>query len=199
MDLTTIEMPKDEALQAFREYRDAVRERHDQELEQIMRGYRELARGRQLVNIVDVMRRGGQQENGMPNLAICLADERWCMVDASSHGRSITFIGFRDEARGWPGPHRSVKRRVRVAGFDKVPDWAVTRELAAMVPIVPPALRPAHHLRNFHVLWEAQWERRPRPPGDPALLKRIGGDLFAVVAVWELTELERAVLSARSE
>jgi hypothetical protein len=35
------------------------------------------------------------------------------------------------------------------------------------------------------------------PPEDPALLKHIGGDLYAVLAVWNLTELERAVLSGR--
>lgn len=31
-------------------------------------------------------------------------------------------------------------------------------------------------------------------PVDPALLKHIGGDLYAVVATWDLTDLERAVL-----
>lgn len=30
---------------------------------------------------------------------------------------------------------------------------------------------------------------------DPALLKHIGGDLWAVVAVWNLTDLEMAVLA----
>ncbi|MGH3300400.1 MAG: hypothetical protein ACRDOK_01755 [Streptosporangiaceae bacterium] len=35
------------------------------------------------------------------------------------------------------------------------------------------------------------------PPRDPALLRWIRGDLWAVVAQWDLTELERAVLSSR--
>ena len=38
----------------------------------------------------------------------------------------------------------------------------------------------------------------PRPPGDPALLRHVGGDVYAVEAVWELTELEKLVLSGRS-
>jgi hypothetical protein len=68
-----------------------------------------------------------------------------------------------------------------------------------MVPHIPPGLRPAHHLRNYHILWEAEWHPvAPPAPRDPALLRRIAGDVFAVVAVWELTELERAVLGARS-
>lgn len=32
---------------------------------------------------------------------------------------------------------------------------------------------------------------------DPALLKHIGGDLYAVLATWDLTELERSVLGGR--
>jgi hypothetical protein len=49
------------------------------------------------------------------------------------------------------------------------------------------------------VLWEADWKVHPVPPGDPALLKHIGGDLYAVVAVWDLTPLEQAVLAARAD
>jgi len=64
-----------------------------------------------------------------------------------------------------------------------------------MVPPVPPGLRPASAIGNYHVLWEAEWERVA--PADPALLKHIGGDLYAVLAVWDLTELERAVLAGR--
>jgi hypothetical protein len=36
------------------------------------------------------------------------------------------------------------------------------------------------------------------PARDPALLRHIRGDLWAVLAVWDLTELERAVLGQRS-
>ncbi len=61
-----------------------------------------------------------------------------------------------------------------------------------MVPLIPPALRPSTDFRNFHILWEAEWQRVA--PKDPALLKHVGGHLYAVLATWDLTELERAVL-----
>lgn len=35
------------------------------------------------------------------------------------------------------------------------------------------------------------------PPGDPLLLKHLAGTLYAVLAVWDLTELERAVFGGR--
>jgi hypothetical protein len=40
-----------------------------------------------------------------------------------------------------------------------------------------------------------EWTRVP--PRDPALLRHIRGDLWVVLAVWDLTDLERLVLSQR--
>jgi hypothetical protein len=65
----------------------------------------------------------------------------------------------------------------------------------AIVPIVPVYLRPKRGLANYHVLWEAEWRRIP--PHDPMLLRRIGGDMWLVVAQWDLTEVERAALATR--
>jgi hypothetical protein len=66
----------------------------------------------------------------------------------------------------------------------------------AMVPMVPPDVikdgRGCDLAKHF-VLWEVEsWAAAP--PVDPMLLKPIGGDLYAVVAQWDLTELERAIL-----
>ena len=76
--------------------------------------------------------------------------------------------------------------------------WPWWGDMRAMVPPIPPALRPPYKLGNYAILWEATWEKVPRPPGDPALLRHIGGDLYAVLAIWDLTDLERAVLAGRS-
>jgi hypothetical protein len=73
---------------------------------------------------------------------------------------------------------------------DERPRWTAT--FRAIVPTVPPLLRPRHKLSGYTILWEADWTNEA--PVDPALLKHLGGDLYAVVAVWDLTELERAVL-----
>jgi len=54
------------------------------------------------------------------------------------------------------------------------------------------------NLSHYHILWEATWEQtNPPPPRDPALLRHIAGDLWVVMRTWDLTDLERAVLSAR--
>jgi len=72
---------------------------------------------------------------------------------------------------------------------------AAHRRYKAMVPPVPPKFRPSTSLTNFHILWEAEWQQHA--PVDPALLRHIGGDLYAVLAIWDLTELERTVLMRR--
>jgi hypothetical protein len=65
----------------------------------------------------------------------------------------------------------------------------------AQVPMIPPRHKPAGHLRAYRVLFEAVWERRP--PVDPMLLRHVGGPFYVVVAQWDLSPLEQAVLRAR--
>lgn len=63
------------------------------------------------------------------------------------------------------------------------------------MPTIPPKLRPKRgQLGLYHLLFEAEWGLDPDPPVDPALVRHLGGDLYAVLAVWDLTDVERAVL-----
>jgi hypothetical protein len=195
MDLATIEIPKEEAQRAFEQYRAAVKERHSNEDEQIMRGYKALAKGQQIISLRQAMERGGLDHRGLPRLAICRADAEWCWVRMPVGQGAVTFC--MDE---WLY-ERATRRYVRLPS-GVFPDFE--REFnnrqrptraTAMVPTVPPGLRPRGKLTNYHILWEAEW--KVSVPRDPALLRRIGGDLYAVLAVWNLTELERAVLAGR--
>lgn len=203
MDLQAVTMDRQKAREAFLEYRDAVRIRHDEEDAQIMRGYRALAQGKQVINLRETIAAGGVDERGLPRLAIMQADQRWCYVERTNDG-DVTFASVQRWERA-PNRRRGIYR-LPVATLPTRDELGLTGHpwqwwsgsLRAMVPIVPPALRPAHHLRNYEILWEVErWEKAPRPPGDPALLKHIGGELYAVVAVWDLTDLERAVLAGR--
>jgi hypothetical protein len=201
MKLDTIEMSRPAAREAFLAYRRAVRERHDAEDEQIMRGYRELARGRMLISLSEAIRTAGADDRGRPKLAIVRAHSREVHVHVRSDGSEVTFT---DDGDYWRARHRN---RVTVRDAGIMPpicsracmgvgsDHRHPLVAAAITPIVPPPLRPAAHLRNYHVLFEADWKA---PPVDPALLRHIGGDLYAVLAVWDLTPVERLVLAGRS-
>jgi hypothetical protein len=215
VDLSTVTMDRKEARKAFLDYRSAVRQRHSEEDAALMQGYRQLALGRQLISLSDTLSRAGTVDSEpftdtwyrtvrtgtystssgwhtgervckLPAFAVMRADQTECWVETFADGSAV--FTPRYEYRG---------RRDRVAlGRDTFDGLIHAQRFRAMVPPVPPALRPRRHLRNYHILWEADWVRAvpPRPPGDPALLKRIGGDLYAVLATWDLTELERLVL-----
>lgn len=211
MQLSTIDMPKADARRAFLDYRRAVRARHDAEDEQIMRGYRELARGRQLIRLSETIAAGGVHDDGLPRLAVMQADLDWCYLERTCAG-AVAFLPVRrqdlhhNRRRGVyrvPAGTLPAHQRMRTGCEHETLGGRAHRarhgdDLRAMVPKIPPALRPDHHLRNYCILWEVErWERAPEPPGDPALLKHIGGYLYAVLAVWDLTPLERAVLAGR--
>jgi len=207
MELATITMPKTEARKAFLEYRRAVRERHDEEDAEIMRAYREIARGAQLIRLTDALRNGGTvireftrwrdpSTLRLPRLSVARADARFVYTEGVQRdGSWQTTL----QPRWDLNPNNRRDRLGFPAGTFEATDMSSGGcEVRAMVPTVPPPLRPVHKLSGYHLLWEAEWSLAPQPPGDPALLKRISRDLFAVVAIWDLTDVERAVLAGRT-
>lgn len=210
---------------AYRESLRTERDEHRRaEDEELMRAYRAASRGARLIRLTDVLRAGGVQTTEvpetqwvaavsggrgrtertgrmlvaqLPKLAVCRADvERvFCRGVNTAGGVRFTYTP------AWDQREAHTRKRFDVAnGTFEVPALAAStwpHEMAAMAPSVPPALRPNPHLRNYHLLWEAEWKqpRRLVPPGDPALLHHVGGELYAVLACWDLTPLEQAVLA----
>jgi hypothetical protein len=195
MDLQPMTMDVNEARRAFLEYRQAFREYANEIDGELMRGYKELAAGKQLIRLAETITAGGVDELGRPRLAFARADER--------------AIAFWRDMRGAlqyePTARTRVASRRRTFPQGTLPAWPMDKTVGdswanwrADVPIIPPRFRPPYNLSNYHVLWEAVWRRQTRRAAvDPALLKHIGGDLYAVLATWDLTPLERAVLEMR--
>lgn len=197
MNLEPIAMDRDTAAAAVRAYRIAIRNKTagraalvDRD-RQLLRGYRALARGRRLIDLTQAFTAAGTFEpdertrDRLPKLAICEADAVRCVYSTRHRifcaDRAMDIRGGGVIGRGW----------VRDPLTYTASSW---RSYEAVVPSVPAALRPANGLAGYHVLWEVDSWAAIDPPRDPALLKWIGGGLWAVLAVWDLTELERAVL-----
>lgn len=209
MNLPTIEVGKDEAEAAFKEYRTAVRAQEKERYAEarrdyeaidraVMRGYREIAKGHSLIKLSEAIRAGGVEERTwtnqwnltqrtgtFPRLAVCRADARQCVCIGVR--RDGTVIYHAEDQ--WT---RAKKDTVRLEAVFDEPEAKEMSAHRAIVPTIPPPFRPQHKLSGYHILWEAEWDLTA--PADPALLKHLGGDLYAVLAVWELTELEQAVL-----
>lgn len=210
MDLQAVTVDRATARQAVADYRRALKERHDAEDEAMLRAYRASLKGLSLIRLTETVRLGGTDTieapdsswsrrivvASVPRIAVARADQPfvWTQGVSSAGGLRLEYQ-----------PRRSHNRATRTrfslptGTFDeetRAQPWSPC--IRAVVPPVPPALRPAHHLRNYHVLWEAEWAiDRTVPPVDPALLKHLGGDLYAVLAVWDLSPVEQAVLAGR--
>jgi hypothetical protein len=204
MNLATIEIDKDKAKEAFQSYREAVRERHDAEDEQMMRAYREAAKGSPLIRLSEAMAAGGattmrydRKSVRVPRLAVARAHVQFAWTNGISPEGRFRIQGKQEIAHNNTFDVLSFGQGTFPESEERLAwSWGGAA-LRAMAPNVPPPLRPKHALSNYYLLWEAEWTPAPVPPGDPALLKRLGGDLYAVLAVWDLTEIERAVLAGR--
>ena len=147
-----------------------------------------------------------REQYALPRIAVCRADSRFCFCLGVEEDGAVRFI---DQLR----PHwRYSRGRVETeAGALTLPTGFVPghqiREYdggawATLVPIVPPRHRPRRGgLAQYLVLWEVEdwrWHTETaRAPRDPALLRHVAGDIYAVLGTWDLSDLERIVLGGR--
>ena len=145
----------------------------------LMRAYKSIARGGRIIDLQKTMEAGGFDELKRPKLAI-----------ATAHSTRVT-------VRVWPGSteFRSDmgawrKKETRIIDFGHGGNNGLI-EAWAKLPYIPPYIRRAD-LGQLYVLWEATWFKTPA--GDPYLLEKIDDNLYRVIAAWDITPLEAAVL-----
>lgn len=195
MDLTTLVIDKDDATERLREYEAQVLDERTAEDDAIRAGYRAAARGLPVISLSRAFATAGWFDDGLPRLAIVRADATLCRVELEWN-RALVFDDLTDQWRRNRGALVG-EHTVRVPIVGEQPAHRRFRG-QTVVPTIPPRFRPRQRrLAHRHILWEVTaWD--PTPPTDPALLRHIRGDLWAVEAVWDLTPLERAVLSQRA-
>lgn len=225
MQLQAVEIPREGAREQAVEYMRAARSTSDPdtrgELEQIARAYRFAAQeGLQMIALTPTLVAGGTMQRThvpwrgaaprktlLPRLAVMRSDARFAYTTGIQEDGSIELT---DRLYARPnlrlGRLRLETTFTLPSGFHaggEIGTWTGAA-YATMVPLVPPKARPRRNaaLRNLLTLWEVedwQWteQARPRTPVDPALLQHVGGDIYAVLATWNLTELERLVLTDR--
>lgn len=205
MNTPTITMPKDQAREKLRLYRARIHKRADAEFEQIAKGYEALASGLPLIDMDSAIAAGGFFPTMAPKLAICRADRKVCRFFWRAREQRIDFRGG-ETSQAMKSPTLNLRANVGRLHeqVHRTPDggsWGRDLTGYTMVPMVPADKMPATgQLSEYFILWEVEaWqERHPnRPPTDPYLLKHIGGSLYAVVAEWDLTELEKSVMKGR--
>lgn len=198
MNVAMIEMPKQEAEEAYRKYQATVRDERrsmrsawKKEDAALTQAYKAMSKGQRILDLHQSMKMAGLRDDGLPRLAICRSDAPKCFLYSMSGGE-FRMGSSEGAARNW--------RRYNRLDYCRFPAGLLTMKpynlVSTLVPMIPPDLRPKHHLQNYCTLWEVEsWT--PEPPKDPILLKHLSGPLYAVLAVWDLTELERSVLRGR--
>ena len=171
----SVDLPMHEAWKSFHAYHTAVRSgRATADDVLLYLALKAMVRGKKVIDL---------------NLAIARAD--WPRVIC--HGSQSA---FRFMARTWGrGPTSKIDVPASTFAAAAVRDpWHIN--CSAQVPSIPPQFRPAGKLLRYHVIFEAEWDHRP--PVDPLLVQRLRGPFCVVLAAWDLTPLEQAVLRARS-
>lgn len=195
METQTITIAPGEARTLYREYRKHVHYSTPIDRE-VIRAYQLLAQGRLVIKALESVVSAGLDANSLPRLALAPANATSCEVRVEENG------GLRMDsrnARTWR--NLDERRMIAERAYFRWPrgTFRPTRAVyaaTAMVSGAPLHLRPRRGLANYHVLWEPEWTRVA--PYDPFLLRRIGkADMWAVLAMWQLTEVERAALATR--
>lgn len=209
MNIQTIEMDPQEARERLKAYRASLHRSADEEYQAAAAGYEALANGTPLLQYGLAIAHAPRDDEQRPMLAVARADRRQVAFDWQ-HGTLATFsttdLGRWDNRLNedsrlildvtMPEPH-GLKNGW--GGVRRVEGWA-------LVPMVPPhatqAIGGRSNLKDYLILWEVEaWADAPIravPDRDPYLLRPLHGDLCAVVAEWDLTDLERAVMAGRA-
>lgn len=186
MNVETIEVLPQVAVQKLTEYRSLTARQRTVEDDALERMYAMLRKGGKVLDAAAAIRSAGLNEQGHPKLAIVRSD--WPRVTCYSNAESMWFQGVSTD-EPW---NRSAEFRVRMGRGFHFPS-----RVFSPVPHIPADIRPKDALKNYYTLFEVEkWEQYPL---DPILLKRIPKTtLFVVVAEWDLTPLEAAILAGLS-
>ncbi len=193
MQTVKLSVNRKKALELYRAYK--THQHYQQPIDHaIQRAYQLIAQGRTIIKALESIKNAGVYLDGpmqgLPRLAICNAAAEICSLRISTGG-SAEF----SRAKVWTNPKDQTNVFRFPNGTFSPPPKEYKWRYEAMVPIVPIHLRPKRALAAYHILWEAEWTRKV--PVDPLLLRRLSGDMWLVVAAWDLTPVEQAALATR--
>ena len=200
MNLPMISEPREDATRKLAAYTRGLRRRTDAEYAAAMEGYRELAAGRKLLHLDNAIAAAGWNELGQPKLAIARADRRVVRFEVGSwqHGdhRHLVFDAASPNGNV-VAPGSTLRRSVELALMPLAQaGWPNRRRARAIVPLIPADVWPATgRPKDWFILFEAEW--RNVAPVDPYLLRHLAGSLYVVLAEWNLTPLEQAIVMGR--
>lgn len=186
------------AREKLRAYRARKHKDAEQEYRAAEKLFEAAAGGQRLIVAGDAIRHSPFDTQGRPRLAIARADRKQVALyrwrDRLTFDSRVNHSAY-DHWNHLQLTHAYQSMPDHIADPDR--PWNYKRWFAT-VPMVPADVRPeTGQLRQWHILWEVDaWHDKPiiDPPRDPYLLEHVAGDVFAVIAEWDLTPLEQAAM-----
>jgi hypothetical protein len=203
-----IVIPKKKAEEEYEAYKQELRYGKTQFNKDMLSLYAHMKHGGKVIDLWEAMKLGGLNKDGDPKLAITNADAKRVRFNKEYTWQNNVMVAdggiFYPLGDAFDSWRRRNNQKIRIPK-EFFPEWAkdakgsiIRQQIETTVPIVPAKiLNPlrSHKLENYHILWEVEdWKLIPK---DPMLLKRITPNMFCVLATWDLTELERAVIRGR--
>lgn len=174
----------------------------------LKRVYGHMTHGGKVIDIFKAFKDTGLNHKGNPQIAICRADAKKCYLQKLHDGAAVfSHIPLKRWDTRWSA--RKTQKEIEVPNETFIWKNSLGKkatyqsqiensQLSTIAPIIPPHIlieKVKYKLKNYHILWEVE-EWKPEPPRDPILLKQITTNLFGVLATWDLTEIERAIIKA---
>ena len=211
MEVEQLAIPKKKAEEEYEALKQVFKQHNtfrtqDQIYKDMQKVYGHLQHGKKVIDIYEAFKRIGLNEDSDPKLAIVRADAKicwgWKFIEGSIRF-SMKQIERWDKTRKNDGDIRLPNGTFQWQPLDtakRMDDWNIKhQQIKTVVPIIPPQIlidEVRYLLPNYYILWEVEkWQ--PIPPKDPILLKQLTPNLFGVLATWNLTELERAIIRGR--
>jgi len=188
MNIETLTETKRAATEKWHEYKNAEKVNKDPMYKDLRKVYNQIKNGKKVIDIFKVIQKGDVHANFHPKLAIAKALTKNITCKYYQDG-TVKFLNDRNELAA----DVILKNCLPTFKMQRTWDFQI---LQAPVPIVPPKFLPKILTDDYYILWEVD-EWKQVPPTDPFLLKRITTTLFVVLAGWDLTELEKAVMAGR--
>jgi hypothetical protein len=185
MDVQEITMDPAKAREAFQAYSNAVKQKYNADYDALAKGYKAISQGKSVIDLHGALKTAGVDARRRPKFAVARADWEWVYFRSEWIKRDHC-LRF---ANGSSVNDYHQKKYILVPN-DCFPNSSNV-QCKAQVPMVPPMYIPRGSLGNYHILFEADWED---VPVDPILLRHLSGALYAVLATWNLSSLERAVM-----
>lgn len=204
MNVATIELEKDVALEKYKQYLEASKKQKSKEYSATRRAYRALSKGLKVIDIYRAFEKTGLKTDGTPKLAIVRADSKEVYFTKQANGAGRF---KRTEPRGWGNQETVSEVRLPEGTF---PEWEVEMvgasptsrgwqriknpELVTNVPFIPAHVVIPGKLENYFILFEVDKWRRNVAVKDPYLLQRLNDNTFVVLAEWDVSDVEAIVM-----